>query len=73
MIENPFEIMNRYSESDLENMTVEELIVVQRSVLFEDEQKIFDSDKTISFRDGDSRNNFFDFTDKLICNKTINE
>jgi len=68
-INNPYEIMNKYSDVDLEPMTVEELISVQRSILFPYEQEIFDRDEPLFIND--SREAFIDYTDRLITNKSL--
>lgn len=69
-MDNPFEIMNEYSVEDLEQMSLAELLRVQRSVLFPKEQEVFDQGESIYIEESDSRAEFLDFTDELIVGLT---
>ncbi len=63
---NPFTEMENYSPEILENMSLDELLTVQRNVLLPHEQEIFDRGESILLKPGDGRSEFLDFTDALI-------
>ncbi len=63
---NPFVALNSYSREDLKQMSREELIEAQRSVLLPQEKEAFDAGGSLRFLPGDARDPFFEFTDNLI-------
>lgn len=70
-LHNPIANMDRYPPDRLESMSLDQLIAAQRDCLFQHEQEMFDRDEPIFFKRADKRNDFFDFTDRLICQLMI--
>lgn len=58
--------MAQYSLPELQGMNLEELLEVQRSILFPDEQVLFDAEMPVVLPPQDPREDFLDYTDKLI-------
>ncbi len=63
---NPFIEMERHNKQELTAMSLEQLLQIQRSVLFPDEQDLFDKEEFILLSKDDVRTEFIDYTDRLI-------
>jgi len=61
--------IDKYPMGRLNKMGVQELWDAQRSVLYPDEQELYDLD-AFTLESGDSRKEFFNYTDRLIAKAT---